>query len=251
MTNTPSNQRKDSSRMKAILVAVATIAFATGPFWNDGFGGFDPEAFPVPLDNPAVQPSGYVFAIWGLIYIWLLLSSGYGLLARAENNDWDRTRWWLLTSLAIGAPWISVANASPVWATVMILAMLITAVRALWQTPFSDRWLLRLPLSMYAGWLTVASGVAAGVLMTGYGLEQWAVLGLIGALLVGLVVLMALDGAPFYGAAIAWGLIGVSVKNFGTGDYVMAVSALVAVFLVMAFAIRSELRFPYVSFSSR
>ena len=58
----------DQRRLKSILVALAALAFAASPLLVPGFGGFDPNRFPVPQENPPVQPAGYAFAIWGLIY---------------------------------------------------------------------------------------------------------------------------------------------------------------------------------------
>ena len=78
--------------MKAILVAAAALAFATVPFAVP-FNGFAPDAFPVPQDNPPVQPAGYAFAIWGPIYLWLIAHALYGLVRRSETPEWDRTRW--------------------------------------------------------------------------------------------------------------------------------------------------------------
>lgn len=237
MTDPNTDPRTDAARMRAILILAATFAFVSAPLWSSGFGGFDPNAFPVPLDNPVTQPSGYVFSIWGVVYLWLLISAGFGLLARADDAGWDASRWWLIASLAIGTPWISVAMLSPVWATVMILAMLLTALKALWLTPLKDRWLLRLPVSLYAGWLTAATGVSISILLTGYGLASVSVLGLVPALLLGLYVQLSIAGAPLYGVAVAWGLLGIVTKNLDTGYLMLAILALVmaVVFLVTAF----------------
>ena len=129
------SERTDTMRMKAILLVTAAVAFASAPFWSGGFGGFDPDRYPIPQIDPPVQPAGYAFSIWGPIYLWLILSAAFGLLRRAENPAWDAHRWPLVASLAIGTPWISVAVISPIWATVMIWAMLGAALWALFTRP--------------------------------------------------------------------------------------------------------------------
>jgi hypothetical protein len=93
---------------------VATIAFVVTPFIADPFTGFDPALFPVPVDDPPIQPAGWAFAIWGVIYLWLLVSAGFGLFKRDTDPDWDRLRWPLFVSVGIGASWISVALIAPV-----------------------------------------------------------------------------------------------------------------------------------------
>src|SRR6056297_1838146 len=100
-------------RMKAILAVTATMAFALVPFMTDGFAGFRPDQFPIPQVDPPVQPAGYAFAIWGLIYLWLLAGAVYGLLQRHSDPDWDAMRWHLMGSLVIGAAWIPIAQISP------------------------------------------------------------------------------------------------------------------------------------------
>ena len=243
MTESKMDEQRDGDRMRAILALVATIAFVSSPFWSAGFGGFDRDAFPVSLNDPPTQPAGYVFSIWGVIYLWLLVSAVYGLLFRAEDSSWDAGRWWLIASLVLGTPWISVATSSPVWATVLIFAMLATALRALWLTPMKDRWLLRLPLGLYAGWLTAASGVALSILAVGYGAAAfWSVAALLFALLLGVAVQLRLTGAASYGVAIAWGLFGVTVKNFASGESFISLLALISAALITWVALRSEWR---------
>lgn len=234
-------KQEDGDRMRAILVVAATMGFVSAPFWSAGFGGFNPESFPVPLNDPPTQPAGYVFSIWGLIYLWLLASALYGLLRRAEDDNWDAGRWWVIASLALGTPWISVANVSPVLATILIIGMLATSIRALFLTPTHDRWMLRLPLALYAGWLTAASGVSLSILAIGYGASgAWPILALILAVLVGVAVQLTLARAPTYGAAIAWGLLGVVVKTMSSGGSSLAAIALFSTMIILWAAYRSE-----------
>ena len=241
----PENQRDpatDTRRMKAILVLAATLAFVSSPLWSRGFGGFNPDDFPVPLNDPAIQPSGYVFSIWGVIYFWLLASAGFGLVARAEDADWDRTRWWLAASLAIGTPWISVANVSPVWATVLIVGMLVPALAALRATPVTDRWLLRAPVALYSGWLSVATAVAFGVLLTGYGAPFWAWVVLPVAVLGAARFQTGLARTPLYGLAIAWGLGGIVAGNLSAGRLALAAFAALLTLAALAAAVLSARR---------
>ena len=210
-------------RMKAILVLAAALTFVIAPSLTSGFGGFDPDLFPIRQDRPPVQPAGYAFAIWGPIYVWLLVHAGFGLLKRAEDRGWDAGRWWLIVSLAVGASWIAVANANAALATVLIWVMLIGALGALWHSPAEegrarDRWLAQAPLAVYAGWLTAASWVAVGFMLGGYGLlpEGWAAaVCLVAAGGMAAAVQIALPRAPEYGLAVIWALVAVAVANAG------------------------------------
>lgn len=204
--------------MKAILTLAATVAFVTSPWFTEGFGGFAPDLFPIPQNRPPVQPAGYAFAIWGLIYLWLVVHALVGLFTRAEDAGWDPTRWPLIASLAVGASWIAVANASAVWATVLIWVMLAGALAARLRAPAADRWLAAVPLGIYAGWLTAASWVAVGLMLGGYGVlsETWAaVAALCGAVAMAVVAQTVMGRAPEYGLTVIWALVGVIVANLG------------------------------------
>ncbi len=133
----------DTIRMKAILLLTAALAFVTAPFWSGGFNGFEPDQFPVPQEDPPAQPAGYAFSIWGVIYLWLAGHAVYGLVKRAEAAEWDRPRWPLIVSLTVGASWLAVAQTSPIWATILIWVMLVTALWAMFATPVRDMWLGR------------------------------------------------------------------------------------------------------------
>ena len=230
--------RWGGKRAKAVLVLVSALVFVFSPLMTDGFAGFDPDLFPVPQDDPPVQPAGYAFGIWGLIYLWLVLHAGYGLARRADDAGWDRGRWPLFLSLGFGGSWIAIANVSPTLATVVIWLMLAGALIALLLSPRHDRWLAQAPLGVYAGWLTAASWVSVGLMLGGYG-----VMGMTAAALVALALATAfaaaiqwrLGRAPEYGLTVIWALVAVVIANIATAP---AVAILAGVGIaVMAFVV--------------
>ncbi|WP_439138909.1 hypothetical protein [Roseicyclus sp.] len=206
---------KDNAKLKAVLVLVATIAFVLSPFLSQPFTGFDPAQMPIPVTRPPIQPAGYAFSIWGVIYLWLLAAAGFGLMRRDTAPDWDRARWPLFASLAIGAGWIAVALTAPVMATILIWAMLAGALWALFYAPARDIGWFQLPVGLYAGWLTAASCVALGTVAMGYGLgSEMAISWLM--LLVALLMALALTRRlriVSYPIAVAWALVGVLAAN--------------------------------------
>lgn len=221
--------RVDSARMRAILTLVAAVAFIALSYAAPDFQGYSSDQMPHATPQPAVQPEGYAFAIWGVIYIWLLISAGFGLLMRAENRKWNKHRWALIGSMSLGAGWIWLAIVSPIAATISIFAMLALALLALKRTPTQDFWLLRAPVGLYAGWLTAASFVSLGAVLSGYGLigERPAAMVMIvlaAALAASIMVLRKPGGA--YPFAVGWGLAGIAVANFGRNADVMVLAAL-------------------------
>ncbi|MGJ8604066.1 MAG: hypothetical protein ACSHXH_08050 [Marivita sp.] len=227
------------TRLWAGLVLLAALVFAASPWFTQGFNGFEPDQFPVPQDNPPVQPAGFAFAIWGLIYVWLIIGAGFGLLLRSDDADWAAMRPPLVVSLLIGATWLPIANLSPVIATLLIWAMLGSAFVSLFRVGDTDRWFQQAPVAIYAGWLTAASSVSIGLLLGGYGIlsSTWAA---IVALSIGLVVALVaqyrLHRAPEYGITVIWALAWVIVAN--TAPFNIAVVGLCVIGIMAILALR-------------
>jgi len=222
------------------LVLLAALAFAASPWFTQGFNGFEPNQFPVPQDDPPVQPAGYAFSIWGLIYLWLLAGAAFGALRRSDDPDWAAMRKPLALSLALGAAWLPVANLSPIAATLLIWAMLATAFVSLFRVGDTDRWWQQAPVAIYAGWLTAASCVSIGLLLGGYGVVSGTLAALI-ALSIGLVIAMVaqyrLHRAPEYGITVIWALVAVIVSN--TGPLNAAVVGLCVVGIIAILSLRA------------
>ena len=221
-------------RKTSLLVLLASLAFALSPLLSSGFNGFAPDQFPVPQIDPPVQPAGYAFAIWGLIYLWLIAGAVFGIRDRATDPDWEPMRPALTVSLLIGAGWIPVAQLSPLWATGLIWAMLATAVMALLRAGKADHAWLRAPIGLYAGWLTAASSVALGLMLAGHGIlsaQMAAHAGITLALLLALGVQAMRPDTPAYPAAVIWALVGVGVSNLDGPNW--SVLALVALGLAV------------------
>jgi hypothetical protein len=205
------------SQLKAWLTLAFTITFVASPAFTAPFSGFTPDQLPIPQVEPPVQPAGYAFAIWGLIYGWLVASALFGVLRRRTSTAWDQVRTPLAVSLALGTPWLAIANRSAIGATVLIFAMAVSAIVALLRATDADRWWLRSPVAIYAGWLTAASFVSLGSTAAGYGLltdgTGWAFLGIGLALAVAVLVQRAVPREVGYGGTIIWALVGIMVAN--------------------------------------
>ncbi len=202
-------------RTLAIAAFASALLFAAAPLLTPGFGGFDPDQFPVPQRDPPVQPAGWAFGIWGVIYAWLVLGTGYGAFRGPRDPGWRRALPWLIASLLPGAAWLWVAQVSPLGSLVLIWWMLITAIVALLRAGQADRAWLAAPLGLYAGWLAAASNVALALNLAGFG-----ILGATPAALLGLALAIALGAwvlarrlSPSFAAGLGWALVGVIAAN--------------------------------------
>lgn len=220
------------NKVKAVFALTAALAFLMSPFFSSGFNGFTPDQFQVPQVDPPVQPAGYAFAIWGLIYIWLFIGAGFGLLNRDTDSDWDAMRWPYIISLSVGAAWIPVAQLSPVWATILICIMLATSLWALLTCGARDRLWQRSPIALYSGWLTAASCVALGLVLAGYGIlgaQTAAICMVLLALVLASLVLKTRPDTPEYAVSVVWALIGIIAANLASENWTLIVLCAVGI----------------------
>lgn len=212
----------------AVLAVLLCLTFAGSTLIVPEFGGFDPDQFPIPQDDPPVQPAGYAFAIWGVIYLWLLAGMGFGLLKRREDKAWHAMRAPLCVSLAVGTTWLPIAVQSPIWAAVLIWVMLFPALIALFRAPQEDTIWALAPVGLYAGWLSAAGCVALGLVAAGYGYmreETAAFVFIFLALVLASAIQGQLGRAPSYGIAVIWALVAIVVATLSTHPTIAALAA--------------------------
>lgn len=206
-------------KARAALLLLVTLAFGAAPFITPPFRGYDPALFPVQIARPSIQPAGYAFGIWSVIYLWLFVHAITSLWKRAENPAWDRTRLPLVLAIALGSAWLSIAPVAPIAATATILIMAAAAIAAFLRAdPDTDRWLLSGPTAILSGWLSAAAAVSTGVVLAGYGWlsDTASALVMIAATLaLSLWVQTQRPGMPVYGLTVIWALAGIVTVNAG------------------------------------
>lgn len=216
-------------KRNALNLLIATLAFGVAPFITPPFTGYDPGLFPVRIERNAIQPAGYAFAIWSVIYLWLIAHAVFGLWKRAENPAWNAVRLPLSLAVGVGAVWLWIAGQSAVWGTVTIWIMAAGALMAFLRAdPGVDRWMLSGPTAIFAGWLTAASAVSTGVLIAGYGwLGDTATAAAMLALVLGIAVMVQMrrPQMPVYGLTVIWALVGVIVANASVNVIVAVLAA--------------------------
>ncbi len=178
-------------------------------------------------------PAGYVFSIWGLIYLGLI---AYGIFqALPSNKDITSLQdigWLFVLSCIANIAWLFFWHYEQfiwtIFAMLALLLLLITIYERLWSvrdTASRGHYLsVQLPFSIYLGWITVATVANATSLLdflgwSGWGISDatWAMVMLIVATIIGIaVILKRRDSA--YGLVLVWAFVGIAIKHAGTSS---------------------------------
>ena len=176
-------------------------------------------------------PAGYVFSIWGLIYLALI---GYAIFqalpAQRENPRLRRIGTLFAASSVANIAWIFLWHYERFELTLVAMVTLLISLIAIYlrlnigrsRVPAAERWLLHLPFSIYLGWITVAT-VANGTSLLdylswgGWGIapEAWGVIMLVAAGAIATAVSFT-RGDVAYMLVIVWAFAGIGVKQSET-----------------------------------
>lgn len=175
-----------------------------------------------------ITPANYAFAIWGVIYLGLIGFGIYQLLpAQRRNPLLRRVDYALMVACVAQAIWVYLFLSRLFWLSVVamlgILLPLIYIYRSLdpqrQRLPRSDKWLVQVPLSIYFGWITVATIVNVALALFNQGWNGWGfapqgwtiILLIIAAAIAAVISVQRRDAA--YVLVIAWALIAIAVRQ--------------------------------------
>jgi hypothetical protein len=203
-------------------------------------------------------PAGYVFAIWGIIYIGLIAYAVYQALpSQRENPRLQATGWWVILGGLANSMWIFLWHYEQFVGTLGAMLVLLATLIAVYQqlgmgkmkVSAGETWAVRVPFSIYLGWITVAtvanvSDVLDFLKWNQFGISDatWMVI-ILGAVLViaGLMNFLRRDVA--YALVLLWALAGIAAKFPHEGIVTIATwvtFGLVAVTLAAAFLTRPQ-----------
>jgi hypothetical protein len=194
-----------------------------------------------------VTPAGYVFAIWGVIYILLLAFVIYQALPSQKDKPFQKQigALFILSSL-LNCVWLFLWQYNFITESVIVMFALLATLIAIYlrlnigkaKISLKEKLLIHLPFSVYLGWITIAAiaNVASALVFinwNGFGLspETWAVTALMVALVITLAVIVTRRDIA-YSLVIVWALGGIAVKQNASQNIVTTVEIAIAVILI-------------------
>jgi hypothetical protein len=201
-------------------------------------------------------PAGLTFAIWGVIYLLLgghvlyQLGLFHGAGDRSEAAESRRVsmleRVGVLFSLSslVNVAWILswhydlIGVSTVLLATMLVLLILITRTILAADLSPRDRVFVRLPFSVYFGWITVATIANITVWLVsigwdGFGIAEstWAVAIIAVGAAIGTTVILR-DSDIAYGLVLVWAYLGIWIKHTSATGFNGAYPAVSATALV-------------------
>jgi len=172
-------------------------------------------------------PAGYVFAIWGVIYIGLIAFAIFQALpSQRENPRLRATGWWIALGGLANIAWIFLWHYEQFPLTLVAMLVLLGTLIITYlglgtgcsTVSRAETWAVRVPFSIYLGWITVATIANITELLyflnwDGFGIaaEVWMYIILVAVFVIATLMNFSRRDIA-YTAVILWALAGISIK---------------------------------------
>src|SRR5271157_2319235 len=241
---TKDNLRQTANLLSVLLALIVNILATTLPLNNQTTAQIS-DRFKV-----FFVPAGYVFAIWGIVYIgWIAFTVYQFLPAHKESPRLRGLGYLFALSGIFNAAWLFCWQYDHFTLSVLVMLILLGLLIACYlnlnigRTSVSnaEKWCVDIPLSVYLGWISVATIANISdwlyfVNWNGFGIDPqaWAVIMLIIASLLGLLMLLTRRDSSYL-FVFVWAFAGIAVKQ--SAAPLVANSAWVAALVVLGLAV--------------
>lgn len=210
-----------------LLVLIAAVAMPVVA-WLSNAGVFGPDNGTISNRYPTLLvAAGYAFSIWGLIFLLDLAYAAWQATgSRRQDATLGRIAPWAAAGFALTTIWMPLFSMERFWlCLVVIFGAMACLVRCAWllsidATPArGQRAWAWLPLSLHAGWLSLAAFLNLAQVIVAYGLLSatrqlpWSLVLFALAATALLAINHRMRGNPVYVAAALWALVAVYVKQ--------------------------------------
>lgn len=180
-------------------------------------------------------PAGITFAIWGVIYVLLAAFIVFQFFETKTGESEKRLKWtrifFLLSSLA-NIAWIFCWHYHQILASLLVMLVILVCLAVIHviltkvKMKTGEYLFLRLPFSIYFGWITVATVANVTTWLVSIGWDgspimsegMWTVTILVVAAVIALAVVTS-RGSWAYGATVVWAYAGILIKHLDPGAF--------------------------------
>lgn len=174
-----------------------------------------------------LTPAGYAFSIWLLIYLLLAGFVIYQFRSATSSRDLiQEIRFWFILSCIFNMAWLFLwhylyleLSLASMILLLFTLIVIYRITRRITDPTTGESWLVKLPFSIYLGWISVATIVNVSVVLEknnwdGFGLSQptWAVIVLCLATLLAVAVSFP-NRDSIYPLVFVWAFIAIALEH--------------------------------------
>ncbi|MFX0013398.1 MAG: tryptophan-rich sensory protein [Promethearchaeota archaeon] len=193
-------------------------------------------------------PAGYVFSIWGLIYILLTIFTISQALPKYREEDVvKKISYLFIVSNLANSAWIVFWHYEVIIASLLVMLILLASLILIYirleigKKPVSQKVKItsHIPFSVYLGWITIATVANVTALLVsinwdGFGISEiiWTAVVISVATLIALILIFTRKD---YGYTLVpvWAFIGIAVKQFNAQNNVVIISFIAAGILII------------------
>lgn len=195
-------------------------------------------------------PSGYVFSIWGLIYLSFIIYAFVQLSPPPRKRQtYARLSLPLILVNVLASLWIMAFTSGQLVLSLIIILVMLGCAIYMFRTAVTAYFVLKrvpwlpVPFSLFFAWISVATLANASVLLASHGLsDQYMSISLIILATLSGIGISLKYGNYLYPAVIAWAVSGIWVAR--RADYpVIATAALLSFVINLIFIIVSFVRY--------
>lgn len=190
-----------------------------------------------------LTPAGFAFSIWSVIYVLLIGFAIYAFVAERKGRTSAAAPGpWFAVSCVLNMAWLFCWHYLLIELSVVVMLLLLLSIIMIYirtrlhgeRLEVLDIVFVKLPFSMYLGWISVATIVNISALCTKYefGNAGWAI-----AILIVAAALAFTIGFRFrdgvYPLVFAWALYAISVEQSDTVRSVELTALVISIVLVL------------------
>jgi translocator protein len=196
-------------------------------------------------------PAGYVFSIWLIIYVGLTAFVIYQAQASQRDNPrFERVGYWFVANALLNALWIFLWHNLLITLSMLVMLGILATLIVIYQrleigrtlVSTGEKWLARVPFSIYFGWISVATIANAAIMLYNLGWrgepltqEIWTVLVIAVATAIGAFMIFSRREVAFP-LVLVWAFIGIYVRQSDVNlvpIVAMAAAVLIALLIII------------------
>lgn len=239
--------------MAIINISAFAAMIAMNAYANIGrFGGASTGEISEAYRN-LFTPAGWTFAIWGAIYLLLLIFTVSAFFKTDSKEVARMAGPWFMISCMFNILWLMTWHSKLIWLSMIMMLGLLISLVVMNMRIYGINSLATAGLRLYIGWISVATLANLCVTLVSFGMDGMgeASQGLTVALLIIAAAVMSiavlLSRSWIYGAAGTWAIAGIVYRHMSPvllrGEYpVVATTAMICGIVLAAVTLLTAFR---------